>query len=57
MINRTNKNWREIYALRGIINHLKFELQRQTSMSEEEEERIQEQIYIYEDRIRELKEA
>ena len=56
MIDMTKKNWREIYALRGMINHLKYELQRKT-FDDEEQDRIQEQIMDYENRIRELKEA
>ena len=55
MIDMTRKNWREIYALRECINSLKWILQSYTELSEEEQDRIQEQIMDYENRIRELK--
>lgn len=55
MIDRTNKNWREIYSLREIIKSLKWILQSYTELSEEEQDRIQEQIMDYENRIRELR--
>ena len=55
MIDMTRKNWRDIYALREVINSLKWILQSYTELSEEEQDRIQEQIMDYENRIRELK--